>query len=179
MLIGRICMTVNKKKNNCKVRFGLVIFYVFHELYDLQNSYVCGLHTAVKRSARAQFLRNSRQNFPYKVLNFPKTFAFKKPEVNAISGKLRFIRCLWIGNLIIHLHWVSQLEMFFHRTISVTISYKRSPTFESKVRGGKDRMWRQLLRLTVVKWILQHGEVRNKQPISTPTEKISYGYVYD
>jgi len=60
-------------------------------------------HTAVKRSARAQFLCNSRQHFPYKVLNFPKTFTLK-PKVNAVPGKLKFIRLLWIGNLIIHLH---------------------------------------------------------------------------
>ncbi len=80
-------------------------------------------------------------------LNFPKTFALN-PKVNAIPGKLRFIRRLWI----IHLHWVSQLELFFHRTISLTISCKSLPTFESKVWGGEDRMWRQLLRLTAVNY---------------------------
>ncbi len=60
-------------------------------------------HTVVKRSACAQLLCNSRQHFPYKVLNFPKTFTLK-PKVNAVPGKLRFICRLWIGNLIIHLN---------------------------------------------------------------------------
>ena len=63
----------------------------------------CYTNTAVKRYARAQFPCNSRQNSPYKVLNFPKTFALK-PKFNAVPGKLRFIHRLWMGNLIIDLH---------------------------------------------------------------------------
>ncbi len=70
---------------------------------DQYHMSISGLeHTAVKRSAREQFMCNCRQIF-HTVLNFPLTFALK-PKVNAVPGKLRFIRRLWIGNLAIHLH---------------------------------------------------------------------------
>ena len=73
-------------------------------------------HTAVKRTARAQFQE------------FPKSFTFKA-KVNTVTEKLRFIHHVCIGNLIIVFHWVSQLELFFHSVIFTTSSYKSLTDF--------------------------------------------------
>ena len=110
---------ITKMNNNCrrkktKIDFRLIVFRFFVRNVIKENESKIHLpfymfrfhwagewefcsHTGVKLYARAQFPCNSRQNSPYKVLNFPNTFALK-PKVNAISGKLRFIHCLRMGN---------------------------------------------------------------------------------
>ncbi len=141
-----------KSANDTSREKNFLLFLVNLEAHQKQNFLlILSNHKSSKpQSDQTHFLYNFCQNSPYKVLNFPKAFTLK-PKVNAVPGKLRFIRRLWMGNLIIHIHWVSQLEIFFHRTISITISYKSLHTFESKVRGGEDRTWRYFLRFTAVK----------------------------
>ena len=49
---------------------------------------------------------------PYKRPKFPKSFALM-PNVKTVTEKLSFIHHLYIGNLIIVIHWASQLELVF------------------------------------------------------------------
>ncbi len=83
---------------------GWLGFYIsFDWPLILTDVYENDVKTYPIPTQRAQFLCNSSQNSPYKILNFPKVFGLK-PKVNTVPGKLRFIGSLWMGNLIIELH---------------------------------------------------------------------------
>ena len=63
-------------------------------------------------------LRYCHQNCTIQILRFSKSFALKQK----VTKKLRFIRRLCVGNLIIAIHWswVSQWEIFFYSTSFIT-----------------------------------------------------------
>ena len=114
------------------------MMYCFAETFHWATQVTQLSHTAVKRYARAQFPCNSRQNSPYKVLNFPNRVSIpdadqkdrglwgrecKKPKVKAYTPLMdgKFDNCYLLS---------LPERTFFHSTSFITISYKSLPTFE-------------------------------------------------
>ena len=70
-------------------------------------------------------------------------FSFRfKPKVKRATEKLRFVRCICIGNLIIVVHLVSRLEIWFPSATFITFSHRSLTHFPFKLLQSENSLWR-------------------------------------